>query len=67
MGIITLKDGVIDFTNQIAEDILMDLDLFGSEIRGFDKVKEVYINKKMFKIHKFNESKQLRHRSIFMD
>ena len=67
MGIITLKDGVIDFTNQIAEDILMDLDLFGSEIRGFDKVKEVYINKKMFKIHKLNESKQLRHRSIFMD
>ena len=57
MRIITLKDGVIDFTNQIAEDILMDLDLFGSEIRGFDKVKEVYINKKMFKIHKLNESK----------
>ena len=58
---------MIDFTNQIAEDILMDLDLFGSEIRGFDKVKDVYINRKIFKIHKLNESKQLRHRSIFMD
>lgn len=66
-GILTIKNGKIDFTNQIAENILMDLDSPNSQTFTIDEIKKNINDAKILKIYKLNESLEKRQRSIFMN
>lgn len=55
-GIMTIKDKKIDFTNQIAEDILMDQVKHIDRVYTIEELKSSILHRKIFKLHKLNEA-----------
>lgn len=65
-GLMTIKDNVINFMNQIAEDILMGLNLWNdNRLIGIEELKHKIMDIKIFRIYKLDERMQQRHRSLF--
>lgn len=57
-GIMTIQNDKIDFTNQIAEDIIMQFDRDSNEILNFEQIKDIILDQKIFKINKLSERLQ---------
>lgn len=55
-GILTIKNGQIDYTNQIAADIIMDLDRPNTQTFTLDEIKKSISDVKLFKIHELKAS-----------